>query len=592
MRSAHSHRLRPSVRRTPALILLLGTTLSCASGQDASRGGIAAGPGPTERYTGKSYALVVGVDAYRAPWTPLKNAVADARAVSRALATLGFDVVALYDEAATRESIIDALETQIHTRLQQGDRLLVFLAGHGTQHDYGDNNIYGFFVPYDGTVKRSSYVSMEALQTTSAKLDRARHQLFIIDACFGGLLGKRGSEATADGMPRRHAPSFVRRSARTKVRQVITAGGADQVVADGGGSGHSVFTDALLGALERGAGDDGDGYLTATELFVWLRKATRDTSQTPEIYQWPRHEEGDFFFELPGARRELSSAATAAKASPDPTLATTTVAPRLAFQLGTGSAGGLLYDAASDRYLVAYSESGAISVMSADGADAKPGWIGGGSDSAVLDQPGSMAIVHDVLYVADRSKVRMFDAKSGADKGAVGLPRLTVLVDLIAGADGTIYALSSRHRTYPPGPNAVWTIERGRVRLFATLDDDVKPARMAIDGTMVLVADYEGEFYQVDADGNTSKATNISSQNLRGVVRAGELLIVSSGRDRALFAGTPGRPLERILSDLVCPGPIAFDSKRSRVLVASCSGWVESYDLLRLLLGNGARRSP
>jgi uncharacterized caspase-like protein len=47
---------------------------------------------------------------------------------------------------------------------------------------------------------------------------------------------------------------------------MLTAGGADQQVADNGPNGHSVFTWTLLQGLEGRADLNGDGYITASEL--------------------------------------------------------------------------------------------------------------------------------------------------------------------------------------------------------------------------------------------------------------------------------------------------------------------------------------
>ena len=71
---------------------------------------------------------------------------------------------------------------------------------------------------------------------------------FLMDACYGGLaLSRRpfppGSMRFLKNMLQRHS------------RQILTAGKADEVVADAGGprAGHSIFTGHVLDVLEGGA---------------------------------------------------------------------------------------------------------------------------------------------------------------------------------------------------------------------------------------------------------------------------------------------------------------------------------------------------
>jgi uncharacterized caspase-like protein len=59
---------------------------------------------------------------------------------------------------------------------------------------------------------------------------------------------------------------------------MLTAGGADQQVADAGPNGHSVFTWVLLQALA-GKGDlNGDGLITGTELAAYVAPAVSAVS--------------------------------------------------------------------------------------------------------------------------------------------------------------------------------------------------------------------------------------------------------------------------------------------------------------------------
>ena len=80
---------------------------------------------------------------------------------------------------------------------------------------------------------------------------------------------------------------------------MLTAGGTDQLVSDGGPNGHSVFTWALLQALNGRADLNGDGLITATELAAYIAPTVSSVSnQTPAFGSLPGSEGGDFIFEL------------------------------------------------------------------------------------------------------------------------------------------------------------------------------------------------------------------------------------------------------------------------------------------------------
>jgi TolA-binding protein len=129
---------------------------------------------------------------------------------------------------------------------------------------------------------------MTELQNIAESLT-AKHVLFVMDACYSGLGLTRGGGSG----------NFLRDNAKRLGRQMLTAGGADQLVADGGPNGHSVFTWTLLQGLA-GKGDlNGDGIITATELAAYVAPAVSAVSrQTPAFGSLPGSEGGDFVFEL------------------------------------------------------------------------------------------------------------------------------------------------------------------------------------------------------------------------------------------------------------------------------------------------------
>lgn len=254
--------------------------------------------GQTAGLYGESYALVVGVDEYPHPeWSKLPFARRDAEAMAQLLQSQGFnEVLTLYDQQATRTAIISTLEDHIAPKLQDQDRVVVFFSGHGaTQHLAG--NSYGYLVPHDGNSSPSTWLSMTTLREISEKLGTAKHQLFILDACFGGSIGRKGGTITLA----QAYPDYIREVARRPSRQFLTAGGEDQKVLAVGPHGYSFFTGYLLEALEEGLGElNSDGYITALELAQYLQMRAANDDQTPGFGDLPGHGLGTFLFDTPG----------------------------------------------------------------------------------------------------------------------------------------------------------------------------------------------------------------------------------------------------------------------------------------------------
>src|SRR5439155_10124504 len=99
--------------------------------------------------------------------------------------------------------------------------------------------------------------------TRNSELIRAKHMLFVMDACYGGLALTRN---TQPGSARFLKDMMLRYS-----RQVLTAGKANEVVADSGGPlpAHSVFTGHLIEGL-RGKATAANGVITANGLMAYV----------------------------------------------------------------------------------------------------------------------------------------------------------------------------------------------------------------------------------------------------------------------------------------------------------------------------------
>ena len=256
--------------------------------------------GAQERLFDKSYALVIGIGNYpeRSGFDKLTYPRKDAGGMAAFLRAQGFEVTELFDDNASRRAILATLEDDIAPRLRRDDRVLIFYSGHGQTRIIGDKE-YGYIIPYDADNQSSSWIGMEVLRSLSDKMGRARHQLFIMDACYGGQIGVK---ASGPGVALDH-PQYVRTVSERPARQFLTAGGADQQVLDGGPDGYSYFTGYLLEALELGYADlNGDSYITASELGAYITPRASTWNQTPAAGVLPGHGQGEFLFRVPGRR--------------------------------------------------------------------------------------------------------------------------------------------------------------------------------------------------------------------------------------------------------------------------------------------------
>jgi hypothetical protein len=244
-----------------------------------------------------SYALIIGINKYQNVRS-LDYAVKDAEDIQSMLVDkFNFqqgNTVLLKDEEATKTAIIQEF-SNITKKAESNDRVLIFFAGHGETMDLPDGGEMGFLVPVDGdkTDLYLSAIKMEELRTLSL-LSEAKHILYLVDACYGGIasVGARGLDANS-------TPDYINKITQDKARQMISAGGRGEQVIEKSEWGHSAFTKNLLSGLRDSKADtDSDGIITAQELGTYLkRKVTidSDNQQTPKTRNLTT-DEGEFIF--------------------------------------------------------------------------------------------------------------------------------------------------------------------------------------------------------------------------------------------------------------------------------------------------------
>lgn len=247
----------------------------------------------------------------------------------------------------------------------------------------------------------------------------------------------------------------------------------------------------------------------------------------------------------------------------------------------------VLYDADSDVYLVSNingeptgaDDNGYISKVSPeDGKVIEAKWIDGSEDNVKLDAPKGSAIQGGVLYVADITVVRQFDAKTGEPKGEIKIPGAAFLNDIAPAPDGGIYVTDTGvdAKFQPTGADAVYHIGKdGKVKPLIKNKTLGNPNGIAVaaDGAVWVVTFGSGEIFSVDAKGKKQSAQKLPQGQLDGIVALdGGDMLVSSWAASAVYRGKPGGEWKPAIENVKSPADIGFDSKRKRVLIPSFQG--------------------
>jgi hypothetical protein len=247
-----------------------------------------------QEYT-NCWALIIGINKYRYV-SPLYYARNDAEVIASLLVEkFNFpkeNVFTLLDEDATKNNILNSYMKFAMDDVLPDDKILIFFAGHG--HTIrGNRNDVGYLVPTDGTTNNlSSLIRWDEL-TRNSELISAKHIFYIMDACFSGLAITRGLQQGS----MRYLKDMLQRYSR----QVLTAGKANEVVADANGpiSEHSIFTGYLIQALD-GEAIINNGILSANNVMAYVfENVSKDyySNQTPHYGYFEG--DGDFIFEAP-----------------------------------------------------------------------------------------------------------------------------------------------------------------------------------------------------------------------------------------------------------------------------------------------------
>ncbi|HTE29287.1 MAG TPA: caspase family protein, partial [Chryseolinea sp.] len=223
------------------------------------------------------YVLAVGINKYKNNKLSLNYARSDAESFMELMKGKtsqlfkSVDLVALYDQDATRAKILQALDV-LAGKMNQEDVFIFYYAGHGSMVG---NHFY--FIPtessrlYDeGSLNREA-IEAGVLQE-KFKTIRALKQVIIMDACQSGgsveLLATRGAGEE----------KAIAQLSRSAGIHVMASAGSEQFASEFASLGHGLFTSVLIRALQGEAdGSPKDGKVTIYELKSFI------DDQVPEM---------------------------------------------------------------------------------------------------------------------------------------------------------------------------------------------------------------------------------------------------------------------------------------------------------------------
>jgi hypothetical protein len=234
-----------------------------------------------------SYVLLVGVSKYE-HWPNLNNIPKEISTLESSLKKQGFIVETSLNPTGSQlsETIKNFIDKY---GFKENNRLLFFFSGHGYTRKDGTK---GYIVPSDATdpgVDEMNFVrnAIEMGQIMAwARRIEAKHALFVFDSCFSGTIFKTRDFPT---------PAYISYITAKPVRQFITAGDAGELL-----PAKSYFVPCFIRGIEGEADAYLDGYITATELGLFLQREIKNYNigQTPQYGKMrdPELDQGDFVF--------------------------------------------------------------------------------------------------------------------------------------------------------------------------------------------------------------------------------------------------------------------------------------------------------
>ncbi len=293
----------------------------------------------------------------------------------------------------------------------------------------------------------------------------------------------------------------------------------------------------------------------------------------------------------------------------------------------------VMWDQDDDVYLVSNinghpldkDDNGFISRVHPDGKVETLRWIDGADEGITLHAPKGMALVGDLLWVADVDVLRKFDRWTGRPRGEIPIrdtSNLQGVTGWLHGADGGVVAIDSglgrdgENRGAPHGRPRFISIslpgEKVEMRTMAEMAGVFRELRFSGTGESaqaerlfwsdepyghptdvvflgagfgLVSRDRDHLYILAGSDrGGMTEVVVLPRGKLRGLVavawermmyrtpsdrRTANSFLVASGEGRCVYEIRVGRDAEKteLVSDVNSPGALGYDVKRNRVLV-------------------------
>ena len=273
----------------------------------------------------RSFGILLGINEYQNGVPKLSTAAADAETLNQILKDKhGYECLLRVDEEVTLAGLKKLLEEDLPQIVTMDDRVLFYFAGHGVATN-GDDGPEGYLLPQDARLDdERTFFQMTELNQSLCAL-KCRHMLVILDCCFAGAF-RWSSIRTLRPIPKVIHREQYEYFVQDPAWQAIASSAYDQTASDKRHEidKHSPFAKALFAGLlgeadvfppVKNDGTKGDGVITATELYLYLRAAVEGAPgafpdrQTPTL--WPihrKHGKGEFIFLVPDRKPELPPA--------------------------------------------------------------------------------------------------------------------------------------------------------------------------------------------------------------------------------------------------------------------------------------------
>ena len=210
---------------------------------------------------------------------------------------------------------------------------------------------------------------------------------------------------------------------------------------------------------------------------------------------------------------------------------------------------------------------GYVSLINPDGSVHTAKWIGATRAGLTLNHPLGSAVAGDVLYVADRDHVRLFDLDSGEPLRSISLAELdaSVLNGIAATEDGTIYVSNTRppQRLYKITPDGEASVLVDGAPLMApngvAMDNDGNVVVINVGNNHVMTFSPEGELL------NTEYVAEGGNDGV--VVTEDGTKYVSSVRYGSISRIRPGEDAEIIAEGIPSAASICYDSNQNQLVI-------------------------